>query len=49
MMELVAGISAYMLRNQTDEIFEKTLEKSFNNYGNVSDQTAMWDRIQQDV
>ena len=50
-LELAAGISGYVLRNDTRELVSNALNSSMKSYGgeNAGDITLVWDEIQVDV
>ncbi|KAL1140487.1 hypothetical protein AAG570_000419, partial [Ranatra chinensis] len=45
-MELTAGITGYILFDETSNILTDTLKKTMNNYGNITETTKLWDSIQ---
>lgn len=47
-LELAAGISGYVLRNETEDIIRENLDKSLSTYGNATreDIAVLWDTMQ---
>lgn len=48
-MEIAAGIAAYVLRNQLQGEILKNMEKTMLNYGKVEGVTKTWDLVQHEV
>uniref|UniRef100_A0A646QC03 Tetraspanin n=1 Tax=Hemiscolopendra marginata TaxID=943146 RepID=A0A646QC03_9MYRI len=45
-LELAAGIAAYVLRNDLDNIIKENMKKSLNRYNSTADDKKTWDMLQ---
>lgn len=50
-LELSAGISGYVLRNEAGAVLERNLNHTMKDYGNKDYEyiTKLWDEVQRDV
>ncbi len=48
-MEMAAGISGYVLRNEAGQMLKGNLESTMKDYKKLDYITALWDEVQRDV